>query len=85
MLSGARGFQILSRRLGVELSQAQFNDIKDIDTKELDFNELRNVPSDFNLLPGMNVSGNIISGKRSIITYLIYPVIKTINTAMREP
>ena len=44
MLSGARGFQILSRRLGVELSQAQFNDIKDIDTKELDFNELRNVP-----------------------------------------
>ena len=85
MLSGARGFQILSRRLGVELSQAQFNDIKDIDTKELDFNELRNVPQNFNLLPGMNVSGNILSGKRSIITYLIYPVIKTINTAMREP
>ena len=27
MLSGARGFQILARRLGVELSQAQFNDI----------------------------------------------------------
>ena len=26
-------------------------------------NKLRNVPSDFNLLPGMNVSGNIISGK----------------------
>ena len=48
-------------------------------------NKLRNVPSDFNLLPGMNVSGNIISGKRPIITYLIYPVIKTINTAMREP
>jgi len=48
-------------------------------------NKLRNVPSDFNLLPGMNVSGNIVSGKRSIITYLIYPVIKTINTAMREP
>ena len=48
-------------------------------------NKLRNVPSDFNLLPGMNVSGNIISGKRPVITYLIYPVIKTINTAMREP
>ena len=48
-------------------------------------NKLRNVPPDFNLLPGMNVSGNIISGKRPIITYLIYPVIKTINTAMREP
>ena len=43
MLSGARGFQILARRLGVELSQAQFNDIKDIDTKELDFNTLKNL------------------------------------------
>ena len=41
MLSGARGFQILARRLGVELSQAQFNDIKDIDKKELDFDTLR--------------------------------------------
>ena len=48
-------------------------------------NKLRNVPSDFSLLPGMNITGNIISGKRPVITYLIYPVIKTINTAMREP
>ena len=50
MLSGARGFQILSRRLGVELSQAQFNDIKDIDTKELDFNELRNLSKTHHLI-----------------------------------
>lgn len=48
-------------------------------------NNLRNTPNDFILLPGMNVSGNVISGTRSLITYLIYPVIKTINTAMREP
>ena len=48
-------------------------------------NNLRNVPKDFTLLPGMNVSGNVISGTRPLITYLIYPVIKTINTAMREP
>ena len=48
-------------------------------------NNLRNTPKDFILLPGMNVSGNVISGTRSLITYLIYPVIKTINTAMREP
>ena len=27
----------------------------------------------------------MLSSKRPIITYLIYPVIKTINTAMREP
>lgn len=48
-------------------------------------NNLRNTPKDFTLLPGMNVSGNVISGTRPLITYLIYPVIKTINTAMREP
>ncbi len=48
-------------------------------------NNLRNTPIDFALLPGMNVSGNVISGTRPLITYLIYPVIKTINTAMREP
>ena len=52
---------------------------------EIIANNLRNVPKDFTLLPGMNVSGNVISGTRPLITYLIYPVIKTINTAMREP
>ena len=52
---------------------------------EIVANNLRNVPKDFTLLPGMNVSGNVISGTRPLITYLIYPVIKTINTAMREP
>ena len=52
---------------------------------EIITNNLRNVPKDFTLLPGMNVSGNVISGTRPLITYLIYPVIKTINTAMREP
>ena len=50
MLSGARGFQILARRLGVELSQAQFNDIKDIDTKEIDFNALKNLSKTHNLI-----------------------------------
>ena len=50
MLSGARGFQILARRLGVELSQAQFNDIKDIDTKEIDFNALKNLSKTHNLV-----------------------------------
>ena len=50
MLSGARGFQILARRLGVELSQAQFNDIKDIDTKEIDFKSLKNLSKTHNLV-----------------------------------
>ena len=50
MLSGARGFQILDRRLGVELSQAQFNDIKDIDKKELDFDTLRKLSKTHHLV-----------------------------------
>ncbi len=50
MLSGARGFQILARRLGVELSQAQFNDIKDIDKKELDFDTLRKLSKTHHLV-----------------------------------
>ncbi len=50
MLSGARGFQILARRLGVELSQAQFNDIKDIDTKELNFDTLKNLSKTHHLV-----------------------------------
>ncbi len=50
MLSGARGFQILARRLGVELSQAQFNDIKDIDSKELDFDTLKNLSKTHHLV-----------------------------------
>ena len=50
MLSGARGFQILARRLGVELSQTQFNDIKDIDTKELNFDTLKNLSKTHHLV-----------------------------------
>ena len=38
---------------------------------EIIANNLRNVPKDFTLLPGMNVSGNVISGTRPLITYLI--------------
>ena len=70
MLSGARGFQILARRLGVELSQAQFNDIKDIDTKELDFDTLKNSLMQTlksNRLHG-NYSENMVVPKRAKVT-----------------
>ena len=64
MLSGARGFQILSRRLGVELSQAQFNDIKDINTS---FNERSpDVES--------NTSDDLISFDYKLIGYRSGPV-----------
>jgi len=54
----------------------------DIDITE---NNLVKLPDGFKLLPSMNVSGNIKSGKRTVITFLLFPVIKTIETSFREP
>ena len=43
MLSGAIGFQILARRLGVELGKAQFSDVEGIDDTEINPNQIRNL------------------------------------------
>ncbi|MGB2490667.1 MAG: cyclic nucleotide-binding domain-containing protein [Candidatus Puniceispirillaceae bacterium] len=48
-------------------------------------NNLVKLPDGFKLLPSMSVTGNIKSGKRTIMTYLLFPVIKTLNTSFREP
>lgn len=48
-------------------------------------NKLVKLPEGFSLLPSMGVSGNIISGKRKVITFLLFPVIKTLETSFREP
>jgi hemolysin D len=46
---------------------------------------LRNVPSDFRLIPGMTLSGDILIGKRTILSYLIEGSLRTGAEAMREP
>ena len=48
-------------------------------------NNLVKLPEGFRLLPSMSVSGNIISGKRTVMTFLLFPVIKTLETSFREP
>ncbi len=48
-------------------------------------NNLVQLPDGFKLLPSMNVSGNIKSGKRTVMTFLLFPVIKTLQTSFREP
>ena len=48
-------------------------------------NNLVKLPEGFRLLPSMSVSGNIISGKRTVMTFLMFPVIKTLETSFREP
>jgi HlyD family secretion protein len=37
------------------------------------------------LLPGMTVSAEIKVGRRSVISYILYPMVKGLDTALREP
>lgn len=46
---------------------------------------LDNVPDDFRLQPGMNVTAEIMVGKRRVISYFLYPLIRALDESMREP
>ena len=46
---------------------------------------LRNVPAGFRLMPGMKVRAEIKVGKRSVISYFLYPVIRALDESLREP
>ena len=46
---------------------------------------LRKVPSDFRLIPGMTLSGEVLVGKRTILSYLVEGALRTGDEAMREP
>jgi hemolysin D len=46
---------------------------------------LRNVPKDFRLVPGMTLSGDIMVGRRTILSYLMEGALRTGSEAMREP
>ena len=47
--------------------------------------ELRDVPEGFRLMPGMKVQAEIKVGQRSIISYFLYPVIRSLDESLREP
>ena len=47
--------------------------------------KLRNVPNGFRLMPGMNVRAEIKVGKRRVISYFLYPVIRALDESLREP
>ena len=48
-------------------------------------NQLKDTPPGFNLMPGMKVSGKFRVGKRRLITYFIYPLIRTLGNSFEEP
>jgi HlyD family secretion protein len=47
--------------------------------------ELSDVPPDFRLLPGMSLTAEIKVGRRSVLSYLVYPLVKGLGESMREP
>ncbi len=47
--------------------------------------QLRNVPDEFRLMPGMKVRAEIKIGKRRVISYFLYPVIRALDESLREP
>jgi HlyD family type I secretion membrane fusion protein len=46
---------------------------------------LRNVPTNFRLVPGMTMSGDIMVGRRTMLSYLMEGALRTGSEAMREP
>lgn len=54
-------------------------------TVVLDKPALANVPDSFRLMPGMPVSGDVIVGDRTILSYLTHGLLRSLNEAMREP
>ncbi len=47
--------------------------------------KLRDVPKDFRLIPGMTLTGDIMVGHRTILSYLVEGGLRTGSEAMREP
>jgi hemolysin D len=52
---------------------------------KLDSTALKNMLEGSRLLPGMTLSAEIVVGKRSVISYLAWPLTKGLSEAVREP
>ena len=47
--------------------------------------KLRNIHKNFRLIPGMEAQAEIKVGTRSVLEYIVYPLIKSLDEAIREP
>jgi HlyD family secretion protein len=47
--------------------------------------ELRDVPKDFRLIPGMTTIAEINVGRRTIISYVLDPIVRLFDEGLREP
>lgn len=46
---------------------------------------LKKVPADTRLIPGMSLSAEIVVGQRTVISYILYPMISIFDESIREP
>jgi membrane fusion protein, hemolysin D len=46
---------------------------------------LKSVPANFRLIPGMTLAGDIMVGRRTVLSYLVEGALRTGSEAMREP
>jgi HlyD family secretion protein len=51
----------------------------------LDPEKLENVPDNFRLMPGMAVTVEIKVGRRRVIEYFLYPLLRYLDESIREP
>lgn len=47
--------------------------------------DLRDVPADFRLLPGLPLTAEITVGERTVMGYLLKPILRGLSNSMREP
>ena len=47
--------------------------------------KMDNVPDNFRLMPGMTATAEIKVGKRRVIEYFLYPLLRYLDTSIREP
>lgn len=46
---------------------------------------LRGIPAQFQMLPGMTVTAELKTGRRSVISYFLYPLLRGLDESIREP
>lgn len=52
---------------------------------EITGSDLRAIPPDTRLLPGLTLSSEIVVGRRTVLSYFLYPLMKAFDESLREP
>jgi hemolysin D len=47
--------------------------------------KLENLPKDARLIPGMTLTAEVVVGRRTVLSYFLYPVMRMLDESIREP